>query len=79
MVIDMNESRLDTVAQLRAFLEGTLEVQFCALNEDTQRYALITSVVRRFGYAYLRRADKGVVLRYLAQLSLFTGLDELRG
>jgi hypothetical protein len=41
MVIDMNESRLNTVAQLRAFLEGTLEVQFCALNDDTQRYAFI--------------------------------------
>ena len=28
MVIDMNETRLNTVAQLRAFLEGTLEVKF---------------------------------------------------
>jgi len=65
MVIDMNESRLNTVAQLRAFLEGTLEVQFCALNDDTQRYAFIDTLVQRFGYATLGRADKGVVLRYL--------------
>jgi transposase InsO family protein len=65
MVIDMNESRLNTVAQLRAFLEGTLEVQFCALNDDTQRYAFIHTLVQRFGYATLGRADKGVVLRYL--------------
>lgn len=32
MVIDVNETRLSTVAQLRAFLEGTLEVEFCPLN-----------------------------------------------
>jgi transposase InsO family protein len=65
MVIDMNESRLNTVAQLRAFLEGTLEVQFCPLNDDTQRYAFIHTLVQRFGYATLGRAHKGVVLRYL--------------
>lgn len=65
MVIDMNESRLTTVEQLRAFLAGTLEVQFQPLNDDQQRYALISSVLSRFGYQALGRADKGVVLRYL--------------
>jgi transposase InsO family protein len=65
MVIDMNESRLNTVAQLRAFLEGTLEVQFCPLHDDTQRYAFIGALLKRLRYAQLRRADKGVVLRYL--------------
>jgi hypothetical protein len=65
MVIDMNESRLNTVAQLRAFLEGTLEVQFCPLNNDTQRYEFIGALLKRLRYAQLRRTDKGVVLRYL--------------
>jgi transposase InsO family protein len=65
MVIDMNESRLSTVAQLRAFLEGTLEVHFCPLTEDTQRYAFISAVLGRFAYRALGRPDKGVVLRYL--------------
>ena len=65
MVIDMNESRLNTVAQLRAFLEGTLEVEFCPLSEDSQRYAFISALLKRFGYPRLGRADKGVVLRYL--------------
>ena len=65
MVIDMNESRLNSVAQLRAFLEGTLEVQFCPLNNDTQRYAFIGALLKRLRYAQLRRTDKGVVLRYL--------------
>jgi len=34
MVIDMNESRLNTVAQLRTFLEDSLEVAFCPLHND---------------------------------------------
>ena len=65
MVIDMNESRLNTVAQLRAFLAGTLEVDFSPPREDAQRYAFISGVLKRFGYARLGRCDKGVVLRYL--------------
>ena len=69
MVIDMNESRLTTVAQLRAFLDGTLEVELCPLREDAQRYAFISALLRRFAYTGLGRVDKGVVLRYLQRTS----------
>jgi hypothetical protein len=69
MVIDMNDSALGTIAQLRAFLEGTPSVAFAPLADDDARYAHIASVVRRFGYARLGKSDKGVVLRYLAHTS----------
>jgi transposase InsO family protein len=65
MVIDMNEQELKTVAQLRAFLDGTQEVQFEPMDEDTQRYAFIAAVVQRLRYGRLSRSDKGVVMRYL--------------
>ena len=65
MVIDMNETRLNTVAQLRAFLDGTLDIQFQSSNDDAQRYGFIATVLQRFAYRRLGRADKGVVLRYL--------------
>jgi hypothetical protein len=64
MVIDMNEKKLNTVAQLRAFLDGTEEVQFDSLGED-KRYVFVVEVVRRLRYRYLIRGDKGVVMRYL--------------
>lgn len=35
MVIEMNEQKLSTVAQLRAFLEGTEEVRFEPFGERT--------------------------------------------
>jgi len=65
MVIDMNETRLNTVAQLRAFLDGTVAVQFQPGSDDVQRYDFIATVLKRFAYRRLRRRDKAVVLRYL--------------
>jgi len=65
MVIDMDETRLQTISQLQAFLDGTAEVQFRIPDTDEARYAHIVSVAQRFGYGRLNRPDKGVVLRYL--------------
>ena len=65
MVIDMDETRLQTISQLQAFLAGTLEVRFSVPDSDDARYAHIVSVAQRLGYARLNRPDKGVVLRYL--------------
>jgi len=67
MVIDMNEQQLKTVAQLRAFLDGTQEVQFEPKGEDSERYAFIAAVVRRLRYEPLPRPEKGIVMRYLAR------------
>ena len=65
MVIDMHEQQLNTVAQLRAFLNGTQAVRFEPIGEDSKRYAFITAVVKRLRYRRLARCDKGVVMRYL--------------
>jgi transposase InsO family protein len=65
MVIDMNETRLSTVAQLRAFLDGTLEVRFRPISNDVERYGFIVDILKRFAYRRLGRADKGMVMRYL--------------
>ena len=70
MVIDMEEARLQTVAQVRAFLEGTTEVSIRVRKED--RYGFIERTLKRLGYARHSRADKGVLLRYLERM---TGLS----
>jgi transposase InsO family protein len=67
MVIDMNDAQLHTLDQLRAFVQGTVALGFSvAANE---RYDFVARTVRRFGYARLKRADKGVVLRFLERVS----------
>ena len=67
MVIEMNDEQLQTLAQLLAFLDGTLAVDFAVAADE--RYAFIARTVRRFGYRNLKRADKSVVLRFLERVS----------
>ena len=56
MVIDMNDEQLHTLAQMQAFLDGTVAVDFAVAVEE--RYDFIARTVRRFGYARLKRAEK---------------------
>src|SRR3989304_5419072 len=65
MVIDMNEQQLNTVAQLRAFMNGTQEVRFEPLGEDAARPAFMAPGLKRVGYRRLKRSDKGGVMRSL--------------
>jgi hypothetical protein len=69
MVIEMNETKLESIAQLRSFLQGSAEVQFQPCGEDAERYAFISAVLKRLDYARLGRADKGVVRAYLLRTS----------
>jgi len=67
MVIDMNDEQLHTLAQMQAFLDGTVAVDFAVAPEE--RYGFIARTVHRFGYAGLKRAQKAVVLRFLERVS----------
>lgn len=67
MVIDMNDSQLNSLADLSAFLDGTTGVEWVLAAHE--RYPFIERTVRRFGYAGLRRTDKAVVLRFLERVS----------
>jgi len=67
MVIDMNDKQLLTLAQLQAFLNGTVAVDFSVAAEE--RYEFIARTVCRFGYRRLKRAEKAVVLRFLERVS----------
>jgi len=61
----MNEAKLTTLEQVRAFLAGTVVVAFSAAGPDDGRYRHIGDVLKRFGYWRLKKPDKGLVLRYL--------------
>ena len=67
MVIDMNDKQLASLAQVKAFLEGTTALDLAVA--AAERYAFITRTLQRFGYRRLGRDDKGVVLRFLERVS----------
>jgi transposase InsO family protein len=70
MVINMNETRLVTIAQLQEFLAASHEIEFTAHDSmDAERYAHISRVLKRFDYTRLKRSDAGVVLAYLRRTS----------
>lgn len=70
MVIDMNETQVRTLEQVRQVLEGTQALEFrTAEDDDEQRYAWIERVLRRLGSRQLGRSDRGAVLAYLQRLS----------
>ena len=58
--------RLRTVPQVRAFLDGTAELDVQVV-ERAAAYDFLTSTLSRLGYARLSRADKGVVRQFLAR------------
>jgi len=71
MVINMDETKLRTISQLQEFLDATPEVNFtgAAGDGDTQRYAHISRVLKRFDYPQRSKRERGVVLAYLRRTS----------
>jgi hypothetical protein len=67
MVINMDEAKLRTVAQLQEFLDATQEVTFTGApgEGDQQRYEHISRVLKRLAYTALGKSERGVVLAYL--------------
>jgi hypothetical protein len=59
MVIDRNEAQIRILDQVRAFLDGSLAVEFKALGDDECRHRQNRYVLRRLSYAGLGRADRG--------------------
>lgn len=69
MVINMNETKLRTIDQLRDFLRSSADIEFSAQGTDDERYAHISQVLSRFSYPQRSRSDKGVVRAYLGRTS----------
>jgi transposase InsO family protein len=71
MVINMNETKLRTIAQLQDFLNATPAVRFSGSGEKdcNERYAHISRVLKRFDYPHRKKSERGVVLAYLQRTS----------
>ncbi|MDP2229948.1 hypothetical protein [Methylotenera sp.] len=66
----MEEAKLQTLAQIKSFLDGTTEVAFRI--PKAERNAFIDRVLKRIGYACHGRSGRGVLLRYIERM---TGLS----
>jgi transposase InsO family protein len=64
----MNDGQLQTVEQVRQFLEGSEAVEFRGLTAK-EKYYWIEEVLIRFKYHLLKRDEKGVVRRYIRKVT----------
>ena len=69
MVIDMNVSKLDTIEQIREFLDGTAEVEFSNPTDAVALRSFVATVLRRYRYFRLSKGPRGVLFAYLQRLT----------
>ncbi len=64
----MNDGQLQTVERVRGFLEGSETVEFKGLTVK-EKYYWVEEVLIRFRYHRLKRAEKGVIRRYIGKVT----------
>jgi len=64
----MNDERLQTIGQVKQFLAGSEALDFSGVSVE-ERYRWIETALVRFKYYQLKRAEKGVIRRYIEKVS----------
>ncbi len=68
MRLIMNDEKLQTIEQVKRFLEGSEALAFKGLSVE-DKYRWIEVVLFKFGYHRLKRARKGIIRRYLERIT----------
>ena len=68
MQLIMNDEKLNTVEQIKQFLEGSDALEFEGVSIG-ERYRWIETVLVRFKYPQLNRVEKGVIRLYIEKVS----------
>lgn len=58
-----------TIEQIALFLEGSQPIAFSVATTKDERYKFVDGVLKRYGYARLKRAEKGIVIQFLEKIS----------
>jgi len=69
MLIQMDETRIRTLEEVESFLSGAGQARPVLLGGKDDAYAWIERTLVRFGYMFIDRKGKGIVRRYITQLS----------
>ena len=68
MIVTFRTEGLQSLEQIKAFVEGSAPLGFEPPDRDAV-YDWLATELRRFGYARLGKADKGLMRQYLARVS----------
>ena len=64
----MNDTQLETLDQVRQFLEGTEAISFQMESKDV-RYRWIQHTLVKFRYLKLSKTNKGFITRYIRKMT----------
>jgi len=64
----MNDTKLETLDQVRQFLEGTEAISFQIESKDA-RYRWIQHTLVKFRYLKLSKTSKGLITRYIRKMT----------
>ncbi|MBT9162882.1 MAG: hypothetical protein DDT27_01447 [Dehalococcoidia bacterium] len=68
MRLIMNDTQLQTIEQVRQFLEGSKELEFKGLLTE-EKYEWVETVLVKFRYLQLKKDEKGVIRRYIGKIT----------
>jgi hypothetical protein len=71
MTINMNDSHVVSIAQIRAFLQASEIIKFEGVSKK-EKYAWVENTLTRFGYLQLRKRDKSIIKKYVRQMTGFS-------
>ena len=68
-MIEMNDSRLQSIEQIQEFLSGAADVSFSIPANETRLRDFLVTVIRRFRYFSLGKGHRGVLFAYMQRLT----------
>jgi len=68
----MNLKNLKNTRELQTFLDGAQAIVFSVPDNKTARYDFIQSTLKQFHYRALNKSQKGVVIRFLLQVTAYS-------
>ena len=68
MIVKLKTQQLSSLEQVRAFMAGTDAVPFTA-QAHQDRYQWMTVSLKQFAYERLRRAERGLIVRFLCKVT----------
>jgi transposase InsO family protein len=71
MTINMNDSHVVSIAQIREFLQASQIIKFEGVSQK-EKYVWIENTLNRFGYFHLRKKDKSSIKKYIRQMTGFS-------
>ena len=74
MLLSMNDGQLQRVEQVKQFLEGRKTLEFRGLSAE-EKYKWTETVLVRFSYLRLKKAEKGVIRQYIQKITVLPWKD----